>query len=286
MLLLLSCGHLVTDIYQGSLPALLPLLRTKLGLSYAAAGTVLLASNLTSSVIQPLFGFFSDRRSKPLLLPLGCLFAALGLSLLALPSRFAGVLCLVVLSGLGVASYHPEGYRTATGFTGRRAAAGMSIFSVGGNFGFALGPILCLAVVTRLGLGALPLMGIPALLFVALVAGAWPRLVGARTASGGAAESRPPVPRRAWVSLALLIATVMMRSWTQIGLMTYIPFYYIDYLKGDPLYAGKLVSVLLLGGVVGTLVGSPLADRWGHRRYLILSLVATSLLVPLVLTAR
>lgn len=286
MLLLLSCGHMVSDIYQGSLPALLPLLRTRLGLSYASAGVILLASNLTSSVIQPLFGFLSDRREKPFLLPLGCLLAGAGLSLLAMPTQYGAVLGLVILSGLGVASYHPEGYRTASYFTGPKSAAGMSIFSVGGNLGFALGPILSLAVVTRLGFGALPVMVVPALLCAGLILSAWPRLSSARKARPSAVRAGDRPSGRTWVALLLLIATVMMRSWTQIGLMTYIPFYYIDTLKGDPLYAGKLVSSLLLGGVVGTLAGSPLADRWGHARYLVFSLVVTSLLFPLLLVSR
>ena len=108
VLLLLSSGHLVTDIYQGALPVILPFLKAKLMLSYTATGAILLVGTLTSSIIQPLFGYISDRKEKPLLLPLGCLCAALGFSMLALPSNFALVLPLVVLSGLGIASYHPE----------------------------------------------------------------------------------------------------------------------------------------------------------------------------------
>lgn len=77
-----------------------------------------------------------------------------------------------------------------------------------------------------------------------------------------------------------------MRSWTQMGLMTYIPFYYIDYLKGDPMYSGKLISTFLLGGVAGTILGSILADRWGHKPLLVVSLLLTSLLIPLILIVR
>jgi FSR family fosmidomycin resistance protein-like MFS transporter len=80
----------------------------------------------------------------------------------------------------------------------------------------------------------------------------------------------------------MVIAIVIMRSWTQMGLMSYIPFYYINHLKGDPLYAGKLVFVLLLGGVIGTLGGAPLADRWGHKRYLQLSMFLSTLILPLI----
>jgi len=150
VLLLLSSGHLVTDIYQGALPVILPFLKAKLMLSYTATGAILLVGTLTSSIIQPLFGYISDRREKPLLLPLGCLCAALGFSMLALPSSFSLVLPLVVLSGLGIASYHPEGFRTAHFFTGKRKVTGMSIFSVGGNLGFAIGPLLALFVVQSL----------------------------------------------------------------------------------------------------------------------------------------
>ena len=84
------------------------------------------------------------------------------------------------------------------------------------------------------------------------------------------------------ISLSIVIAVVIMRSWIQMGLMTYIPFYYTNYLKGDPLYAGKLVFVFLLGGVLGTLGGAPLADRWGHKLYLTLSMFLTTLVLPLI----
>src|SRR5512135_1428516 len=107
VLLLLSMGHCMTDIYQGALPAALPFLKDKLSLTYTTAGFILVASNLASSVVQPIFGYYSDRKEKPFLLPLGCLSAGIGFSLLAFPSNFALVLGLVLLSGLGVAAYHP-----------------------------------------------------------------------------------------------------------------------------------------------------------------------------------
>src|SRR5512136_358356 len=152
VLLLLSSGHLVTDLYQGALPVILPFLKAKLMLSYTATGVILLVGTLTSSVIQPLFGYISDRKEKPVLLPLGCLCAGLGFSMLAFPTSFALVVPLVILSGLGIASYHPEGFKTAHFFTGEKKVTGMSIFSVGGNLGIALGPIWALTLYTSFGL--------------------------------------------------------------------------------------------------------------------------------------
>ena len=282
VLLLLSSGHLVTDLYQGALPVILPFLKAKLLLSYTATGTILLVGTLTSSIIQPLFGYLSDRREKPLLLPLGCLCAGAGLSMLALPSSFALVLPLVVLSGLGIASYHPEGFRTAHFFTGEKRVTGMSIFSVGGNLGFAIGPLLALFVVRTWGFESLPVLAAPAVLFAVTILLSWHMIVIPRSGAHAAAAAKQDAPGAArWLSLCVLIGVVVMRSWIQVGLLTYIPFYFIDHLKGDILQAGTLVTTFLTGGAIGTLAGAPLADRWGHKRYLVLSMLLSSLLMPL-----
>ncbi len=286
ILLILSLGHLVTDIYQGALPAILPFLKAKLSLSYTMAGVIMMASNITSSVIQPLFGYVSDKKEKAFLLPLGSLFAGIGLSLLSVPDSYLFVLFLVIISGLGVASYHPEGYKTARFFTGDKMATGMSVFSVGGNLGFALGPIISISIITYLGFSFLPLMVTFPLIFISLLFYSWNSLAREKPVSVAKAKSPEITRKGAYVSLFLIIGTVIMRSWTQMGLMTYIPFYYIDYLKGEPLHAGKLVSVLLLGGVAGTIVGSIVADRIGHKRYLIVSMALATLLFPLIFVAK
>ena len=285
ILLLLSFGHLVTDIYQGALPAILPFIRDKLSLSYTMAGLLLMASTFTSSLLQPLFGYFSDKKEKALLLPLGVLAAGVGLSLLSLPANFGPVLLLVVVSGLGIAAYHPEGYKTAYYFTGKNMATGMSVFSVGGNLGLALGPLLALTVITYLGFAGLPVLLVLVLLFLTMLFFTWNYFRTARPLSTGIVEPATGAPPGARRSLLLVISTVIMRSWTQLGLMTYIPFFYLDYLQGDPLYAGKLVSTFLLGGVAGTIIGSMLADRFGHKQYLVLSLLAACVLLPFILVA-
>lgn len=283
VLLILSLGHLVVDIYQGALPAILPFLKEKLELSYALTGMILMASNFTSSILQPLFGYVSDKKAMAFLLPLGLLAAGVGFSLLPFSGHLALILGLVVISGLGVASYHPEGYKTAHFFTGQRAATGMSIFSVGGNIGFSLGPILSMYIIDAFGFSALPVIVVPALLCVAVVL-ANRRTITMPVAAHSEAVKRD-VPRTstlAYTSLGMVILIVVMRSWTQIGLMTYIPFYYIDYLKGDALFAGKLVFVFLFCGAVGTLAGAPIADRFGHRFFVRLSMLLTTVTLPVM----
>jgi len=263
ILLVLSFGHLATDMYQSALPAILPVLKAKLVLSYTMAGIMLLASNVTSSVIQPLFGYLSDKKEKAFLLPAGCLSAGLALSLLFIPNHYGPVLLLVIFSGLGVAAYHPEGFKTARFFTGEKMATGMAVFSVGGNAGMALGPLAATFVITYFGFDYLPLILVFPLIFFVLLARSWSLLAHARPRFLARGGSHGSPSTAAYVSVGLTVAAVIMRSWIVAGLMAYIPFYYIDFEKGDPLYAGTLVSVFLLGGVIGTLVGAPLADRWG-----------------------
>ncbi len=282
VLLVLAFGHLATDMCQSALPAILPLLKAKLLLSYKTAGVILLASNVTSSVIQPLFGYLSDQKEKGFLLPLGCLFAGLGLCLLSIPDHYEFVLLLVIVSGLGIASYHPEGFKTARFFTGEKMVAGLSVFTLGGNVGLALGPVTALFITSHFGLDYLPLMLAFSLTFISLLFGTRRFIAQARPAPVAKGSAPVENPKGAYLSVGLTVAAVVMRSWTHFGIISYIPFYYIDYLKGNPLYAGMLASVFLAGGAAGTLLGSPLADRWGHKLYLILSLALTTVLFPLI----
>jgi FSR family fosmidomycin resistance protein-like MFS transporter len=160
----------------------------------------------------------------------------------------------------------------------------MAIFAVGGNLGFALGPIISIYIIKYMGFSSLPIIIVPSVVFVAIIIFYWRDISITEIKRDKAADGEVAHGRRkgAYISLSIVIAIVIMRSWTQMGLMSYIPFYYINHLKGDPLYAGKLVFVLLLGGVVGTLGGAPLADRWGHKRYLMLSMFLSTLILPLI----
>src|SRR5438874_5343170 len=124
----LSSGHLATDFANGALPALLPFFVDKFDLSYTLAAAAVLASAVSSSVIQPLFGLWSDRRGALWLLPAGVGIAGVGMALAADAPSYWLVVVLVVFSGVGVAAYHPEGSKFAAYASGARRASGMSAF--------------------------------------------------------------------------------------------------------------------------------------------------------------
>ncbi|HYE93433.1 MAG TPA: MFS transporter [Terriglobales bacterium] len=263
---LLALGHCVIDVNQGSLTALLPFLKTAHGLSYAQAAMIVLIANLTSSVIQPLFGYLSDQIARRWLLPVSVALSGLGLGLTGVAPSYPMVLALIVVTGVGVAAWHPEGYKTATGVAGERKATALSWFSFGGNVGIALGPPVITALVLTLGLAGTLGMMVPSAVMAALLVAALPLIARAAAPPRGTAGAArgENMPR----ALALLIGVVTLRSWTTLGFATFVPFFYIDVLREDPSLVGPLLFVFLGGGAVGSVIAGPIADRWGPRLFI------------------
>ncbi len=271
---LLSTAHFVTDLNQGALPALLPFFKEALHLSYTMAGTILLSANLTSSIIQPVFGHLSDRKPIGWFLPMAPFIACLGISISGFVPHYALLLTCVIVSGIGIAIFHPEGFKTAHFFTGEKRATGMSLFAVGGNLGIALGPMWALLLVTSFGIHGTSGMIAPGMVIGVILVLNLSMITSPvkRAQRETKQEEKRPLTREQKRTFFLLVGIATVRAWIQFGMATYIPFYYINYLKGNPLYAGKLVSTFLISGAVGTLLGAPLADRWGHKRFLQISL--------------
>ncbi len=274
----LSAGHLFTDIAQGSIPALLPFLIVADHLSYAAASALVLAATVSSSVIQPLFGHVSDRLSLPWLMPLGPFLGGLGVALAGLAPSYGWTFAAIVLSGVGVAAFHPEGSRFANYVSGHRRSSGMSLFSVGGNIGFALGPVLITPLLVVFGLHGTVFLLIPTWLMTAVLIHELPRLRGFRT-DVVAGRVQKGDEHEAWGPFALLATVIALRSFVYFGLVTFIPLYFIHDLHTSKAFGNLALAAMLLGGALGTLIGGPLADRFGRRTVLIGSM---AVLPPLV----
>jgi MFS transporter, FSR family, fosmidomycin resistance protein len=267
----LSTGHMFTDIAQGSIPALLPFLIADRHISIAAASALVLAATISSSVIQPLFGHVSDRVSLPWLMPLGPALGGLGVALVGFAPTYPLTFAAVLLSGLGVAAFHPEGSRFANYVSGARRASGMSRFSVGGNIGFALGPVMVTPLLIAFGLHGTAFVLIPTWIAAAVLFAELPRLkvfrrdvVGGRVQKGEHSE--------AWGPFVILAGVIALRSFVYFGLVTFIPLYYVNVLHTSKALGNTALTVMLLGGAAGTLLGGPLADRFGRRTVLVASM--------------
>ena len=272
----LSTGHLATDLSQGALPALLPFFVTKFSLSYTLAAALVLCSTFASSIVQPLFGLWSDARGVLWLLPAGTAIAGIGMACAAVAPSYALVVACVLFAGVGVAAFHPEASKFASFVSGQKRASGMSFFSVGGNVGFALGPIVATAAILAFGLAGGLVLAVPGLVVGAVLLVLLPYLAsfapsGARRLEASTLGSQPR-------ALALLLVIVGLRSVAHMGLFTFVPLYQISRgaSKGE---ATLMLSLFLLSGAVGTLLGGPLADRFGRRAVLAVSFAVT---VPLI----
>jgi MFS transporter, FSR family, fosmidomycin resistance protein len=274
----LSLGHMFTDIAQGSIPAMLPFLIAKDHLSYAAASALVLAATISSSVIQPLFGHVSDRVSLPWLMPLGPALGGVGVALAGLAPTYALTFAAVVLSGLGVAAFHPEGSRFANYVSGARRASGMSLFSVGGNVGFALGPVLVTPLLLAFGLHGTVFVMIPTGLMAAVLLRALPRLIAFRSDVVGG-RVRKHEQEEAWGPFAILAGVIALRSFVYFGMVTFIPLYYVGVLHASKALGNAALTAMLLGGAAGTLIGGSLADRFGRRTVLVGSMIVTPPLI-------
>jgi FSR family fosmidomycin resistance protein-like MFS transporter len=270
----LSTGHLTTDLAQGSLPALLPFFALRFDLSYTMVGALVLAATISSSIIQPLFGLWSDARGALWLLPAGTAVAGLGIAFASIAPSYALVFLGVLVAGLGTAAYHPEGSKFASFVSGARRASGMSLFSVGGNLGFALGPVVASFFVITLGLGldGGVLIAIPGLVVAAGLLVAIRYLAG--FAPGREAGVRRLPGEDNWRGTGMLLAIVGLRSLAHMGLFTFIPLYEIS--RGNSAaYGTRLLAVFLFAGALGTLLGGPLADRYGRRTVLLGSFIVS-----------
>ncbi|MCE7011399.1 MFS transporter [Kibdelosporangium philippinense] len=265
-IVLISVGHACVDVYQGSVAALVPFFVAERAYGYACASGIVLAASLLSSVAQPLFGVLTDRWSMPWLLPLSTILGGVGIALSGVSGSYALTLVFVAISGIGVAAYHPESARVARIASGGRHTA-MGWFSLGGNLGFAVAPIMVAGAMSVGGLRWTPLLVVPALVGSVLCLAVvrtldLPARASTRSTGTGVDDK---------VSFGKLSLAVIFRSIVFIGLSTFISLY------AQQRGANGTVALFLLflGGAVGAIIGSRLADRWDRVTVLRHSYLAT-----------
>ncbi|MFF2088154.1 MFS transporter [Nocardia sp. NPDC058176] len=249
-------SHAVTDFYQGLVPASIPFFVLERDYSYLAASGLALAATLGSALPQPVLGVLADRWRLLWLAPAGLAVAGIGAGLAGLAPSYPLVWLLLLLSGLGIAAYHPAAGRDARRDAGGSAAA-MSRFAAGGSVGFFLAPALATPVLVGLGVGGTVVFLPPAVLMAFVL---W-RYQLRRAQHAVAVKSAGGQDR--WVPFLVLTALAVARSVVFLGLNTFLVLYWIDHLGAAPVLGGIALTAFLTGGVLGTLVGGRLADRIG-----------------------
>lgn len=276
---IIMLGHLCADIGGGALPAILPFLIAQKGISYAAAAGLTFALSSIGSIIQPVFGNMADKTSRPWLMSLGIFMAGCGVSMLGFLDSYWAMFAAVALTGIGSALFHPDGGRMANYVSGHQKGKGISLFSVGGNMGGALGPMLAVFGITMAGsLKGTAILAVPAFAMAFFML-SQNRRFGEFAAEGTRATQAAIAAGQKddWVSFGKLTGVVFLRSTIGVGMSTFIPMVWLNVLLQSEARSGSVTTILSLSGAVATLIGGRLADRFGFNKTIRTGLV---LLVP------
>lgn len=270
-LYLLAFAHLCCDLGPGALPAALPFLAAAYDLAYTDVAGLMFASSFLSSFIQPIFGHIADRTEKGFLIGGGVMVSLLAFSLLGQLSDYSLLFAAITAMGIGSAAFHPEAVRLVNLLSASRPGTGVSIFSVGGNAGFGIGPLMTVFLISLWGLPGLKVFGILGLILGLGLLFIVPRLKKSaqkllikKQASAG--KSVPLT--NDWPSFWRLTAVIMLRSVVLCGLSGFLPLFCIRELGATTAAGSSTLSAFAVIGIFTTLVGGRLADRIGYARVL------------------
>ena len=276
MLWALTACHLINDLLQSLLPALYPMLKTSFTLDFWQIGMIALANQVTSSLLQPFVGYYTDKRPHPYSLPIGMGFTLIGLVLLATASGYAGLLLAAALVGVGSSIFHPESSRIARLASGGRHGFAQSLFQTGGNLGTSFGPLMAAFVVLPRGQGAVGWFTIVALvgIFVLWRIGHWYWTVGiARQRAARPVSTHGTLPRaRVRMLLVILLGLVFSKYVYISSFVSYFMFFLIERFGVSTQQAQFHLFAFLGAVAAGTFIGGPVGDRFG-RRPVILGLI-------------
>lgn len=281
-LLLFSLGHFFVDLYAGSLGVLQPLILRQFGLSFTQAGILGGVLSFSSSVTQPLYGYLSDRFHSRLFTVLAPAVAGIFISTLGWASGFPMLLVMVFLAGAGMASFHPQAASNATRGIRQNRARGMAIFISSGTLGLAFGPTYFSLITSRWGLAGAYGAAIPGI-FVTLLLLIFLRPFHRDTAVTSRFSLQPL--RAVWKPMTILYILVFLRSVVQITFTQFLPLY-LQTARGYSLpKASYSLSLYLVSGALGGIAGGNLADRFGGKRVILVSMLgAVPLLAVFVFT--
>jgi MFS transporter, FSR family, fosmidomycin resistance protein len=299
----LALGHLAVDWAQGAIPALLPFFIQTYHLSYEKAAFVVFVNLLVASVTQPFLGYYADRFSKPWLVPVGPILCGICVSSVAFTSSYYAILAAVLLGGLGSALYHPEAALMVNHVAGRQKGRALGLFSVGGNAGFAIGPMVAGLAAYQFGIHWLLVFLVVNLSLALALYLHMPAILAKAAESQEVEKKEHPgyEPRNDWKSFGKLLFPICARSMGFTLSNTFIPMFWITILMTSATQGTAALTILFTLGAFLTYIGGIVSDRIGFVKMLRLAMLimvpsfffltrttqvwlATALLVPIAMS--
>ena len=271
-LYVLSLGHFAADINQGALSAVLPFLIAARNYDYATAALLVSISNIFGSIVQPMFGFLADQKNRPWLMILGTSLAAAGMALTGICRTFAGLCAAVIISGIGVALFHPPGAQLVSRTSSpEEAGKGISIFSFGGKAGSTLAPLLITAGIGLFGMPGTMVMLVPALVFGIFCTACLKNFAALEKQENSTADAAKAEGKDDWHAFIRLSVICFGRSVITASVSTFLALYFINVLNTSTAFGNTLLSAVNLVGALVTFAGGTLSDRFGYVRMLRIS---------------
>ena len=289
ILLLVSLGHLLNDMFQAVIPAIYPMIKESLGLSFVQIGVITLTNQITSSLLQPLVGYFSDKHPRPYGLAIGMCFTLTGLMLLSMADSFSAVLLSVAFVGVGSSVLHPESSKVARLASGGAKGMAQSIFQIGGNVGRAIGPVAVALIVVPHGQGSIrwfALLAVTAVFLLARIGSWYKRQIEkyGRSKSKFDIENENHLSRKQ-ITVALLVLLVLMfsKDFYTANIQSYLTFYMMDKFGLSVASSQYVLFAFLVSTAIGLLIGGEIGDRYGRKYVIWVSILGSSpfaLLLP------
>lgn len=268
-LALLAFAHFFIDLYSSGLSAFQPILVDRFGLSLAQAGVLAGMLIFSSSLMQPVYGILSDKLGSRMFTVLAPGMAAVFISSLGLATGYPMLVAMVLLGGMGVASFHPQASANATARIAGNKSRMMAIFISSGTFGLAFGPAFFTFLAEHYGFERTWIGAVPGLIVTVLLAFQFQLAPRSRETSNrfdfAALQAK-------WRPLAILFALVYIRSIVQLVFAQFLPLY-LHRERGFSVQQAALGLTLYLAfGGLGGFVGGNLADRFGGKRVILISM--------------
>lgn len=267
----ISFSHMLNDLMQSLIPSVYPILKDNYALDFGQIGLITLAFMVTSSLLQPVIGAYTDKHPMPFSLSLGMGFTFAGLILLSVAHHYWVILLAAALVGTGSAVFHPESSRIARMASGGRVGMAQSVFQVGGNFGSAIGPVLAALIVVPLGQGSIAWFSLVAALAIVVLwqIGRWyqPR-IALRKGGHTTLPADGPSSSRTMVALVVLMVLLFSKAFYTASIGSYYTFFLIQKFDVTTQASQIYLFLFLAASAVGVFFGGPLGDRFG-RKYVI-----------------
>lgn len=288
ILSLLAISHMFNDTLQSIIPAIYPLLKNSLALTFTQVGLINLVYQMSSSIFQPIIGLITDKKPLPYSLPVGMTLSMIGIISLAFASDFFYTLIAVFFIGLGSSIFHPEASRLAYLASGGKYGLAQSIFQVGGNFGSSIGPLIALWIITPYGQKNISWLAIIALIAIGvmLIINKWYkaniyRLKSRNTVikknSDNTETNSNNIPKsKVIIAIVILLILVFSKYVYMTSLTSYYTFYLINKFNISIHDAQLYLFAFLFAIAAGTIIGGPIGDRIGRKYVIWFSILGTA----------